>query len=117
MQITKSKKEKVKGYACAPSVLAGAAAMGVMVVAVFVGLWYNGFLTDALILVTIGPIEVGGVCLAYSGLSAWTSMFIYTRTIWSVRAHSAKVLFCTMTAVWSEWIMQRRRDQPTGGFI
>ena len=60
MQITKSKKEKVKGYACAPSVLAGAAAMGVMVVAVFVGLWYNGFLTDALILVTIGPIEVGG---------------------------------------------------------
>lgn len=117
MQITKSKKEKVKGYACAPSVLAGAAAMGVMVVAVFVGLWYNGFLTDALILVTIGPIEVGEVCLAYSGLSAWTSMFIYTRTIWSVRAHSAKVLFCTMTAVWSEWIMQRRRDQPTGGFI
>lgn len=61
MQIIKSKKEKVKGYACAPSVLAGAAAMGVMVVAVFVGLWYNGFLTDALILVTIGPIEVGGV--------------------------------------------------------
>ena len=61
MQIIKSKKEKVKGYACAPSVLAGAAAMGVMVVAVFVGLWYNGFLTDALIPVTIGPIEVGGV--------------------------------------------------------
>lgn len=116
MQIIKSKKEKVKGYACAPSVLAGAAAMGVMVVAVFVGLWYNGFLTDALILVTIGPIEVGG-CLAYSGLSVWTSMFIYTRTIWSARVHSAKVLFCTMTAVWSEWIMQRRRDQPTGGFI
>lgn len=61
MQITKSKKKNVKGYACAPSVLAGAAAMGVMVVAVFVGLRYNGFLTDALILVTIGPIEVGGV--------------------------------------------------------
>lgn len=80
MQIIKSKKEKVKGYACAPSVLAGAAAMGVMVVAVFVGLWYNGFLTDALILVTIGPIEVGGVwrilvyqhgraCLSIPGLS------------------------------------------------
>lgn len=98
MQIIKSKKRGVKGYACAPSVLAGAAAMGVMVVAVFVGLWYNGFLTDALILVTIGPIEVGG-CLAYSGLSAWTSMFIYTRTIWYARVHSAKVLFCTMTAV------------------
>lgn len=61
MQITKSKKEKVKGYACAPSVLAGAAAMGVMVVAVFVVLWYNEFLTEPLILVTIGPIEVGGV--------------------------------------------------------
>ena len=61
MQIIKSKKEKVKGYACAPSVLAGAAAMGVMVVAVFVVLWYNEFLTEPLILVTIGPIEVGGV--------------------------------------------------------
>ena len=36
MQITKSKKKNVKGYACAPSVLAGAAAMGVMVVALFV---------------------------------------------------------------------------------
>ena len=36
MQIIKSKKENVKGYACAPSVLAGAAAMGVMVVALFV---------------------------------------------------------------------------------
>ena len=60
MQITKSKKEKVKGYACAPSVLAGAAVMGVMVVAVFVVLWYNEFLTEPLILVTIGPIEVGG---------------------------------------------------------
>lgn len=116
MQIIKSKKENVKGYACAPSVLAGAAAMGVMVVAVFVVLWYNEFLTEPLILVTIGPIEVGG-CLAYSGLSAWTSMFICTRTIWSARVHSAKVLFCTMIAVWSEWIMQRRRDQPTGGFI
>lgn len=61
MQITKSKKRGVKGYACAPSVLAGAAAMGVMVVAVFVVLWYNEFLTEPLILVTIGPIEVGGV--------------------------------------------------------
>lgn len=61
MQITKSKKKNVKGYACAPSVLAGAAAMGVMVVALFVVLWYNEFLTDALILVAIGPIEVGGV--------------------------------------------------------
>lgn len=61
MQITKSKKKNVKGYACAPSVLAGAAAMGVMVVAVFVVLWYNEFLTEPLILVTIGPIEVGGV--------------------------------------------------------
>ena len=60
MQITKSKKKNVKGYACAPSVLAGAAAMGVMVVAVFVVLWYNEFLTEPLILVTIGPIEVGG---------------------------------------------------------
>lgn len=61
MQITKSKKRGVKGYACAPSVLAGAAAMGVMVVAVFVVLWYNEFLTEPLILITIGPIEVGGV--------------------------------------------------------
>ena len=60
MQITKSKKKNVKGYACAPSVLAGAAVMGVMVVAVFVVLWYNEFLTEPLILVTIGPIEVGG---------------------------------------------------------
>lgn len=55
------KKRGVKGYVCAPSVLAGAAAMGVMVVAVFVVLWYNEFLTEPLILVTIGPIEVGGV--------------------------------------------------------
>ena len=54
------KKRGVKGYACAPSVLAGAAVMGVMVVALFVGLWYNGFLTEPLILVTAGPIEVGG---------------------------------------------------------
>lgn len=61
MQIIKSKKKNVKGYACAPSVLAGAAVMGVMVVALFVGLWYNGFLTEPLILVTAGPIEVGGV--------------------------------------------------------
>lgn len=60
MQVTKSKKKNVKGYACAPSVLAGAAVMGVMVVALFVGLWYNGFLTEPLILVTAGPIEVGG---------------------------------------------------------
>ena len=57
MQIIKSKKEK---DACAPSVLAGAAAMGVMV-ALFVVLWYNEFLTEPLILVTAGPIEVGGV--------------------------------------------------------
>ena len=54
------KKRGVKGYACAPSVLAGAAAMGVMVVAVFVGLWYNGFLTDVLILIVFGPMEVVG---------------------------------------------------------
>ena len=54
-------KKNVKGYACAPSVLAGAAAMGVMVVALFAVLWYNGFLTEPLILVTAGPIEVGGV--------------------------------------------------------
>ena len=61
MQIIKSKKENVKGYACAPSVLAGAAVMGALATAVLIVLWYNGFLTDALILVTIGPIEVGGV--------------------------------------------------------
>ena len=60
MQIIKPKKEKVKRYACAPSVLAGAAAMGVMVVALFVVLWYNEFLTKPLILVTAGPIEVWG---------------------------------------------------------
>lgn len=34
--------------------------MGVMVVALFAVLWYNGFLTEPLILVTAGPIEVGG---------------------------------------------------------
>ena len=112
MQITKSKKEKVKGYACAPSVLAGAAVMGVMVVALFVGLWYNGFLTEPLILVTAGPIEVGGVFGVF-----WFISMDCTRTIWSAHVHSAKVLFCIMIAVWSEWIMQRRRDQPTGGFI
>ena len=53
-------KKNVKRYAYAPSVLAGAAAMGVMVVALFAVLWYNGFLTEPLILVTAGPIEVGG---------------------------------------------------------
>ena len=62
MQIIKSKKEKVKGYACAPSVLAGAAAMGVMVVALFVVLWYNGFLTEPLILVTAGPMNRTNLC-------------------------------------------------------
>ena len=40
--------------------------MGVMVVALFVVLWYNGFLTEPLILVTAGPIEVGGTFGSHS---------------------------------------------------
>ncbi len=77
MQIIKSKKEKVKGYACAPSVLAGAAAMGVMVVALFVVLWYNGFLTEPLILVTAGPIEVGGVFGVFWFISMDEHVYLY----------------------------------------
>ena len=87
--------------------------MGVMVVALFVVLRYNEFLTEPLILVTAGPIEVGGAF----GVFWFISMSTCTRIIWSARVHSAKVLFCTVIAVWSEWIMQRQRDQPTGGFI
>lgn len=51
--------------------------MGVMVVAVFVGLWYNGFLTDALILVTIGPIEAGGVFGVFWFISMDEHVYLY----------------------------------------
>lgn len=77
MQITKSKKKNVKGYACAQSVLAGAAAMGVMVVALFVVLWYNEFLTEPLILVTAGSIEVGGAFGVFWFISMDEHVYLY----------------------------------------
>lgn len=90
--------------------------MGVMVVALFVVLWYNEFLTEPLILVTAGPIEVGGAFGVFWFISMDEHVYLYPNHL-VAHVHSAKVLFCTMIAVWSEWIMQRQRDQPTDGFI
>lgn len=77
MQIIKSKKEKVKGYACAPSVLAGAAVMGALATAVLIVLWYNGFLTDVLILIVIGPMEVVGWMGVFWFISMDEHVYLY----------------------------------------
>ncbi len=77
MQITKSKKKNVKGYACAPSVLAGAAVMGALATAVLIVLWYNGFLTDVLILIVFGPMEVVGWMGVFWFISMDEHVYLY----------------------------------------
>ena len=51
--------------------------MGVMVVALFVVLRYNEFLTEPLILVTAGPIEVGGVFGVFWFISMDEHVYLY----------------------------------------
>lgn len=71
------KKEKTKGYACAPSVVAGAIAMGVLMAALFVALWYCDMLTEPWVLVTAGPIEVVGWCGVFWFISMDEHVYLY----------------------------------------
>ena len=72
------KNRDVKGYACAPSVLAGAAVMGALATAVLIVLWYNGFLTDVLILLIVfGPMEVVGWMGVFWFISMDEHVYLY----------------------------------------
>lgn len=51
--------------------------MGVMVVVLFVVLRYNEFLTEPLILVTAGPIEVGGAFGVFWFISMDEHVYLY----------------------------------------
>ena len=69
--------------------------MGVMVVALFVVLRYNEFLTEPLILVTAGPIEVGGVFGVFWFISMDEHVYLYPNHLVCTRPfRKSVVLYC-----------------------
>ena len=69
--------------------------MGVMVVALFVVLWYNEFLTEPLILVRAGPIEVGGPFGVFWFISMDEHVYLYPNHLVCTRPfRKSVVLYC-----------------------
>ena len=66
--------------------------MGVMVVALFVLLRYNEFLTEPLILVTAGPIEVGGAFGVFWFISMDEHAYLYPNHLVCMRPFRKSVV-------------------------